>query len=151
MQYVGGKYMNWDLFAIFLILGFTFSTSGCLGTSEVRYTYSIEDSMDNSNSDETSDLLFTLTLNSGMDMAISELDIIVKQGGISHVCATSGGEGNCTIVQLFDSDESLWEIGETLMINENGVDICSNDCIITLAISGPKDAKIIGPTIISTS
>ena len=144
--------MNWNLFAIFLILGFTFSTSGCFGTSEVRYSYSMEDGLDDTNSYETSDFLFTLTLNSGMDMAISELDIIVKQRGISHVCATTGGEGNCTITQLFGEDENDdWEIGETLMINENGVDICSNDCIITLAISGPKGAKMIGPTILSTS
>jgi len=144
--------MNWNLFAIFLILGFTFSTSGCFGTSEVRYSYSMEDGLDDTNSYETSDFLFTLTLNSGMDMAISELDIIVKQRGISHVCATSGGEGNCTIKQLFGEDgNDDWEIGETLMIYENGVDICSNDCIITLAISGPKGAKMIGPTILSTS
>ena len=144
--------MGRDWFMLSLIVIFSFSTSGCISEEE-EYYYSIDDSEAGTNSDGTSDVLFTITLEDigGIDMDFSELAIIIKQDSVSHNCATIGTTGNCTVVQTSGVDESQWEIGEILSITENGVNICSQNCIITLSVSGPEDSEIVGPTILNTS
>ena len=133
-----------------LLLVFSFSTSGCFSTNEAYY-YSVTDPEDGSNSIETSDVLFALTLDSGgADMDISDLVVIIEPNGASHTCVTSGTGGNCTVVQS-GSDDSLWEIGEVLNITENGVDICSQHCILYFSVDGPEDFKVTGPTILNTT
>lgn len=133
-----------------LLLVFSFSTSGCFETNEPYY-YSVTDLEENSNSIETSDVLFTMTLNSGeADMDISGLVIIIEPNDGSHTCVTSGTGGSCLIVQS-GLDNSLWEIGEVLNITENGVDICSNHCILYFSVDGPEGVKIVGPTIMNTT
>tara|TARA_B110000495_G_C22455658_1_gene284138 strand:+ start:42 stop:470 length:429 start_codon:yes stop_codon:yes gene_type:complete len=135
-------------FVLSIILVFTFSTSGCFGTTD-SYYYSVEDT-DDPNTIETSDILFSLTLkdDGGVDMDISDLVVIIKYSG-THTCSTSGTEGNCTVVQPAESDDSIWEIGETLNIIENGVNICSQHCILAFSVDGPEDAKVVGPTILN--
>ena len=144
--------MGRDWLMLSLIVIFSFSTSGCISEKE-EYYYSIDDPEVGTNSDGTSDVLFTITLDDdgGIDMDFSELVIIVKQDSVSHNCATTGTTGNCTVVQTSGADKSQWEIGEILSITENGVDICSQHCIITLSVSGPEDARIVGPTILNTT
>jgi len=144
--------MGRDWFMLSLIVIFSFLTSGCI-SEKGEYYYSIEDPEEGTNSDGTSDVLFTITLDDrgGMDMDFSELVVIIKQDSVSHNCATTGTTGNCTVVQTSGADESQWEIGEILSITENGVDICSQHCIITLSVSGPEDAKIVGPTVLNTT
>jgi hypothetical protein len=131
-----------------ILLLFSFSTSGCFSSTD-DYYYSASDPEDNSNSIETSDVLFTLTLDDdgGADMDISDLVIIIEKSG-SQTCATSGTEGSCLVVQS-GSDDSLWEIGEALNITENGVDICSQHCILAFTVDGPDGAKVMGPTILN--
>lgn len=144
--------MGRDWFMLSLIVIFSFSTSGCI-SEKGEYHYSIDDPEEGTNSDGTSDVLLTITLedNGGIDMDFSELVVIIKQDSVSHNCATTGTTGNCTVVQTSGADDSQWEIGEILSITENGVDICSQHCIITLSVSGPEDAKIVGPTILNTT
>ena len=137
-------------FMLSLLLVFSFSTSGCLETTE-DYYYSVTDPEDNSNSRETNDVLFTLTLDSGEeDMDISDLVIIIEPNEAAHTCVTSGTGGNCTLVQS-GSDDSLWEIGEDLDITENGVDICHQHCILYFSVEGPEDIKVVGATILNTT
>ena len=144
--------MGRDWFMLSLIVIFSFSTSGCISEKE-EYHYSIDDPGMDTNSDGSSDILFTITLedNGGINMDFSELVIIIKQDSVSHICATTGTTGNCTVVQTSGADKSQWEIGEILSITENGVDICSQHCIITLIVSGPEDVEIVGPTILNTT
>jgi len=142
--------MRWSSLALCVILIFSFSTSGCFSSTD-DYYYSASDPEDNSNSIETFDVLFTLTLDDdgGADMDISDLVIIIEKSG-SQTCATSGTEGSCLVVQS-GSDDSLWEIGETLNITENGVDICSQHCMLAFSVDGPDGAKVMGPTILNTT
>ena len=142
--------MRWSSLALCVILVISFSTSGCFGSTDEFY-YSVDDPVDNSNSIGTSDVLFTLTLDNdgGADMEISDLVVIIEQSGPQN-CATSGTEGSCLVVQS-GSDDSLWEIGETLNITENGVDICSQHCMLAFSVDGPDGAKVMGPTILNTT
>lgn len=142
--------MRWSSFVLCALLIFSFSTSGCFSNTD-DYYYSAGDPEDNSNSIETFDVLFTLTLDSdgGVDMEISDLVVIIEHSG-SKICATSGTEGSCLVVQS-GSDDSLWEIGETLNITENGVDICSQHCMLAFSVDGPDGAKVMGPTILNTT
>jgi len=142
--------MRWSSLVLCVILVISFSTSGCFGSTDEFY-YSVDDPVDNSNSIETSDVLFTLTLDNdgGVDMEISDLVVIIEKSG-PQTCATSGTEGSCLVVQS-GSDDSLWEIGETLNITENGVDICSQHCMLAFSVDGPDGAKVMGPTILNTT
>lgn len=142
--------MRWSSLVLCVILVISFSTSGCFGSTDEFY-YSVDDPVDNSNSIGTSDVLFTLTLDNdgGVDMEISDLVVIIEQSG-PQTCATSGTEGSCLVVQS-GSDDSLWEIGETLNITENGVDICSQHCMLAFSVDGPDGAKVMGPTILNTT
>ena len=142
--------MRWPSLILCVALVFSFSTSGCFGNTD-DYYYSASDLEDNSNSIETSDVLFTLTLDSdgGVDMDISDLVVIIEKSG-SQTCVLSGTEGSCLIVQS-GSDDSLWEIGETLNITENGVNICSQHCMLAFSVDGPDGAKVMGPTIMNTT
>ena len=142
--------MRWSSLVLCVILVISFSTSGCFGSTDEFY-YSVDDLVDNSNSIGTSDVLFTLTLDNdgGVDMEISDLVVIIEKSG-PQTCATSGTEGSCLVVQS-GSDDSLWEIGETLNITENGVDICSRHCMLAFSVDGPDGAKVMGPTILNTT
>lgn len=133
-----------------VLLLFSLSTSGCFSNTD-DYYYSVIDPKENSNSIETSDVLFTLVLENdgGVDMDISDLVVIIEKSD-SLICDISGTEGSCIVVQS-GSDDSLWEIGEKLNITENGVDICSQHCILAFSVSGPDGAKVMGPTILNTT
>ena len=142
--------MSRHWFVLSLLLVFSFSTSGCLETTE-DYYYSVTDPESNSNSEEDSDVLFTLTLDSGeADMDISDLVVIIEPNEAAHTCVASGTGGNCIMVQS-GSDDSLWEIGEVLSITENGVDICSQHCILYFSVEGPEGFKVVGATILNTT
>ncbi len=142
--------MHRSWFVLCLLLVFSFSTSGCFGENESFY-YSLEDPEKNSNSVETSDVLFNLILDDdgGVDMDFSDLVITLERSG-THICSTSTTEGNCILIQSGE-DDSAWEIGETLNVTENGFNICSQHCIIAFTVEGPEDAKIVGPTIINST
>ena len=146
------KTMSRDWFMFFLVVLFSLSTSGCISEQQ-KFHYSIDDSDKESNSELTNDVLFTLTLEEkgGARMDISELKIVLTQDTNAYPCSASGDEGDCSILQPFGTDNSSWEIGETLSVAENGVDICSQNCILTFTISGPEGSKIVGPTILNTS
>ena len=139
-------------FVLTLVLLFTLSTSGCISEQE-KFYYSLEDAGEDTNSEATSDVLFTLTLNDkgGAEMVISELKIVITQDSSTYNCSTTGTDGDCSVVQTFGKDNSSWEIGETLSVTENGVDICSQNCILSFTISGPEGSKMVGPTILNTS
>ena len=132
------------------LMFFSLTTPGCFEADEEFY-YSVDDLHDESNTIGTSDILFSLTLkdNGGIDMDISDLVVTVERSG-THVCSSSNNDANCTIVQS-GSDDSLWEVGETLNITENGINICSRHCIISLIVEGPEDAKVVGATILNTT
>jgi len=144
--------MGRDWFMLFLVLAVSFSTPGCFEEKK-EYYYSVNDSENSTNSDSTSDVLFTITLGDqgGEDMDFSDLVVIIERFSVSHKCSTTGTTGNCTVVQFPGSDDSSWEIGETLNIAENGIDICSQHCILAFSVSGPEDAKVVGPTILNTT
>ena len=133
-----------------ILLAFSFATPGCFSEPESFY-YSVEDPEKNTNSVETSDVLFNLILDDdgGADMDISDLVVTIERSG-SHICSTSPSEGNCTLIQSGD-DDSTWEIGETLSVTENGFNICSQHCIIAFSVEGPEGAKIVGPTILNST
>jgi hypothetical protein len=144
--------MGRDWFVLMLMLSFSLMSSGCISEQQ-KFYYSLEDSSDLENSESSSDTLFMITLDEkgGSDMDFSELKITITRDSIPHICSTTTTDGNCQVVQSFGKDNSSWEIGEILKVNENGVDICSQSCIISFTISGPEGAKIVGPTILNTA
>ena len=145
-------FMGRDWFILMLMLSFSLMSSGCI-TEQQKFYYSLDDSSDLVNSESSSDILFMIILDEkgGSDMDFSELEITVTRGSISHTCSTTTTDGDCQVVQPGGKDNSSWEIGESLNVNENGVDICSQSCIITFTVSGPEGAKIVGPTILNTT
>ncbi|WP_338173662.1 hypothetical protein [Candidatus Poseidonia alphae] len=144
--------MGREWLVVLLMVAVSSMTSGCISEQQ-KFYYSIEDSIDEANSESSSDVLFTITLDEkgGSNMDFSDLEVIITQDGTAHNCSTATSDGGCLVVQIDGKDNSSWELGETLNVNENGVDICSQSCIITFTISGPEGAKIVGPTILNTT
>ena len=144
--------MGRERLVLALMIAASLMTAGCISEQQ-KFYYSIDDSVDEANSESSSDILFTITLNDqgGSDMDFSALKVSVTQDGTTHNCTTTSTDGDCQVVQIDGMDNSSWEIGETLNVNENGVDICSQSCILTFTISGPDGAKIVGPTILNTT
>ena len=144
--------MGRERLVLALMIAASLMTAGCISEQQ-KFYYSIDDSVDEANSESSSDILFTITLNDqgGSDMDFSALKVSVTQDGTTHNCTTTSTDGACQVVQIDGMDNSSWEIGETLNVNENGVDICSQSCILTFTISGPDGAKIVGPTILNTT
>ncbi|MDA8529726.1 hypothetical protein N9M83_04465 [Candidatus Poseidonia alphae] len=144
--------MGRERLVVLLMVAVSLMTSGCISEQQ-KFYYSIEDSIDEANSESSSDVLFAITLDEkgGSNMDFSDLEIIITQDGTAHNCSTATSGGGCLVVQIDGKDNSSWELGETLNVNENGVDICSQSCIITFTISGPEGAKIVGPTILNTT
>ena len=144
--------MGRERLVVLLMVAVSLMTSGCISEQQ-KFYYSIEDSIDEANSESSSDVLFAITLDEkgGSNMDFSDLEVIITQDGTAHNCSTATSDGGCLVVQIDGKDNSSWELGETLNVNENGVDICSQSCIITFTISGPEGAKIVGPTILNTT
>jgi hypothetical protein len=125
--------------------------SGCLGGSPDDYHYTVDDA-DGSVSDEgIDDPLFNLTLEdrSEVNMKFSDLTIVLKQDGVSYPCEAEGAGGNCTITQHGGDDDAYWEMGETLTVSENGVNICGGVCILTFTLEGPEGSLTTGPTVLT--
>lgn len=144
--------MGRERLVLALMIAASLMIAGCISEQQ-KFYYSIDDSVDEANSESSSDILFTITLNDqgGSDMDFSALKVSLTQDGNTHNCTTTSTDGACQVVQIDGMDNSSWEIGETLNVNENGVDICSQSCILTFTISGPDGAKIVGPTILNTT
>ena len=144
--------MSRDWVVLMLALMFSLSTPGCMSEQE-KFYYTLDDEDKESNSDSANDTLFTLTLGDkgGVSMDISELNIVISYDASTYACSTSGTDGDCRVVQIFGEDNSSWEIGETVIVAENGVNICSQSCILSFTINGPEGSKIVGPTILNVS
>ena len=127
------------------------SLVGCIQEPPIDYHYTVEDAEEDASIYTSDDQLFTLTLGSesGVGMDISELSIVLRHDSMEYKCSLEGQGGNCTIIQTAGSDDSMWEIGEDLLIQENGVEICDSSCILTFAISGPDGSDTTGPTVLT--
>ena len=127
------------------------SMVGCIQESPVDYHYTVEDAEEDASIDSSDDQLFILTLGSesGVGMDISELSIVLRHDSMEFKCSLEGQGGNCTILQTAGSDDSIWEIGEELLIQENGVEICDSSCIVTFVITGPDGSETTGPTVLT--
>ena len=141
----------WYAFATALLC--SWSLSGCLAGSPADYHYSVEDAEGSPSSPFANDSLFTITLGSegATDMKISSLVVVVIQDGVSHPCLSEGEAGNCTVSQPSETDNTLWEEGETLTVSESGTDICGRTCIITFTVQGPEGSQTTGPTILTVN
>ena len=127
------------------------SLAGCIQETPVDYHYTVEDAEEDASVYTSDDQLFILTLGteSGVGMEISELNIVLRHESVDYDCSLEGQGGNCTIVQTAGSDDSMWEIGEELLVQENGIDICDSNCILTFTISGPDGSETTGPTVLT--
>ena len=136
------------LISVLIVLS---SMVGCIQESPIDYHYTVEDAEEDASNYTSDDQLFILTLGSesGVGMDISELSIVLRHDSMEYQCSLEGQSGNCTIVQTAGSDDSMWEIGEELLIQENGVEICDSSCIVTFVISGPDGSETTGPTVLT--
>ena len=127
------------------------SLTGCIQESPIDYHYTVEDAEEDASIYTSDDQLFILTLGteSGVGMDISELSIVLRHDSMEYECSLEGQGGNCTIVQTAGSDDSMWEIGEELLVQENGVEICDSSCIVTFVITGPEGSETTGPTVLT--
>ena len=127
------------------------SLTGCIQESPIDYHYTVEDAEEDASIYTSDDQLFILTLGSesGDGMSISELSIVLRHDSMEYQCSLEGQGGNCTIVQTAGSDDSMWEIGEELLVQENGVEICDSSCIVTFVITGPEGSETTGPTVLT--
>lgn len=129
------------------------SLSGCFGGTPDDYHYSAEDAEGYTSDYTMDDPLFNLTLDDRgeVNMKFSELVLVVKQDGVSHPCESEGGGGNCTVTQHGGDNDALWEMGETLTVTENGVNICGGTCILTFTLEGPEGSRTTGPTVLTVN
>jgi hypothetical protein len=134
-----------------LLLATSMFTSGCISTTSTDYRYEVEDSAKSSNTDGTTDVLFTMTLVSGEQaMAISDLLVTINPHEEGTVKCRIDSTTDCTLTQS-GTDAEVWEIGENISVVEAGLDICKATCIIDFSVTGPKDTKTVGPTILHIS
>ena len=137
------------LFSLFLAA--SMFTSGCVGTTSTDYRYEVADDDKASNTDGTTDVLFTMTLVQADEaMAIEDLLVIVDMDEDGKVSCHSETTNDCTLTQSGDDDD-LWELDEVISVVETGLDICKANCILGFSVSGPEDSKISGPTILHIS
>ena len=148
---LAGFYMRQSWIFLVSILFMLSSMVGCIQESPIDYHYTVEDAEEDASIDSSDDHLFILTLGSesGVGMDISELSIVLRHDSMEYQCSLEGQGGNCTIVQTAGSDDSIWEIGEELLIQENGVEICDSSCIVTFVITGPDGSETTGPTVLT--
>ena len=134
-----------------LFIATSMFTSGCVSTTSTDYRYEVEDNEKSSNSDGTTDVLFTMTLVSArQDMAISDLLVTINPNEEGTVKCRIDSTTDCTLTQS-GTDAEVWEIGENISVVEAGLDICKATCILDFSVTGPEDTKIVGPTILHIS
>ncbi|HIO94033.1 MAG TPA: hypothetical protein EYN46_01560 [Candidatus Poseidoniales archaeon] len=138
-----------ELFA--LLLATSMFTSGCLSTTTLDYRYEVEDEAINSNTNGTTDVLFTMTLvDADEAMPMADLLVTIDMDEDGKVPCRSGSASNCTLSQS-GADDDLWELDEVISVVETGLDICKANCILRFSVTGPEDAEIVGPTILHIS
>ena len=134
-----------------LLLATSMFTSGCVSTTSTDYRYDVEDSAKSSNTDGTTDVLFTMTLVSAEQaMAISDLLVTINPNEDGTVKCRIDSTTDCTLTQS-GTDAEVWEIGESISVVEAGLDICEATCILDFSVTGPEGTKIVGPTILHIS
>ncbi len=137
------------LFSLFLAS--SMFTSGCVSTSSTDYRYEVDDNEKSSNTDGTTDVLFTMTLvDADEAMPIEDLLVIVDMDEDGKVSCNSETTSDCTLTQSGDDDD-LWELDEVISVVETGLDICKANCILRFSVTGPEGKKIVGPTILHIS
>ena len=115
-----------------------------------RYVYLLEDHF-NATTNATNDSLVIVTLEAGHeDIQWSNISIILGDANTSDTfqCNVDAVNGNCVIMQLGSTD-NYWEIGENIIIEENGVDICNPDdnpagiCDMWVTITDTRSGELI--------
>ena len=134
-----------------LFIATSMFTSGCVSTSSTDYRYEVDDNDKSSNTDGTTDVLFTMTLvDADEAMPIEDLLVIVDMDEDGKVSCNSETTSDCTLTQSGDDDD-LWELDEVISVVETGLDICNANCILGFSVTGPEGKEMVGPTILHIS
>ena len=134
-----------------LLFATSMFTSGCLSTTTLDYRYEVEDEAKNSNTNGTTDVLFTMTLvDADEAMPMADLLVTIDMDEDGKVPCRSETTSDCTLTQSGDDDD-LWELDEVISVVETGLDICKANCILRFTVTGHEDAEIVGPTILHIS
>jgi hypothetical protein len=133
-----------------LILTFS-SLSGCLagdhGGDWSHITFSATDSssaVSNGTSDELVDIVMVPFEDEDFGWDVTNITIMVEDE--LFICSTHYSTG-CYIRQLGENSD-IWAGAETLVLVENGVDICSQECDVVVVITS-EDIIIPGTPVVN--
>ncbi len=136
------------MFSLILIFS---SLSGCLagdhGGDWSHITFSATDSsgeVSNGTSDELIDIVMVPFEDEDFGWDVTNITILV--GDELFICSTHYSTG-CFIRQLGENSD-IWAGGETLVLVENGVDICSQECDVVVVITS-EDIIIPGTPVVN--
>ncbi|MBT7938625.1 MAG: hypothetical protein HN696_05630 [Euryarchaeota archaeon] len=136
------------LFSLILIFG---SLSGCLagdhGGDWSHITFSAIDSssaVSNGTSDELVDIVMVPFEDEDFGWDVTNITVMV--GDELFICSTGYSTG-CHIRQLGENSE-IWAGAETLVLVENEVDICSQECDVVVVITS-EDIIIPGTPVVN--
>jgi hypothetical protein len=136
------------MFSLILIFS---SLSGCLagdhGGDWSHITFSATDSsgeVSNGTSDELIDIVMVPFEDEDFGWDVTNITILV--GDELFICSTHYSTG-CFIRQLGENSD-IWAGGETLVLVENEVDICSQECDVIVVITS-EDIIIPGTPVVN--
>jgi len=94
-------------------------------------------------SDGTDDNLVRVMLNSGGDINWASISVKVSiNDGHPMTCNNPGQSGgSCDLVEFGDSTDTVWSVGDGVIITENGQDLCTTTCSISITITNTIDGS----------
>ena len=104
------------------------------------YTFSANSAPGELTSD-TNDNLIIVTMDQGEDIDWAKVDVKISIAGAASVsCAVPGESTGSCIVLESEPTGNIWEIGESITIKENGVDLCNGElCEVSVSIINSRE------------
>ena len=99
-------------------------------------TYRVEDSMSSISAGDTDELvkLSFLSWNQDLNWAFLEIDLVVEENGETWTYRCLPDKSEECFIQESRIDD-YWKGDETIFLQENGADICSDQCIVSVSVN----------------
>ena len=99
-------------------------------------TYMVEDSMSSISAGDTDELvkLSFLSWNQDLNWVFLEIDLNVEENGESRAYRCLPDQSQECFIQESRSDD-YWKGDEIIFLQENGADICSDECIVSVLVN----------------
>ena len=107
------------------------------------YAFSAKDAQGQPSTGETDNLIM-ITMDQGGDINWAAISVKLEINGNAPVtCDNPGVEGTavCSLVEFGNTEDQFWSVGDGVTVVENGNDLCSGSCSITLTITDTREGK----------